>query len=97
MGFLTEYIQGFMPVSCQVWDVKEEEGISGEVIKGASKLVELGWALWDIAHHYVLTNTIAMVTWIKYWINLWYKLFCSCQQEILVSMKLHCSFRHVMC
>ncbi len=80
----------------QVWDVEEEEGVSGEVLEGVNKSIDLGPALWDIAHHYFFTNTIAMVTWVKYWINLRYKFFCNCQQEILISMKLHYSFRHVM-
>ncbi len=62
-----------------MWDIKEEEGISGEVLEGVGKSIDLGRALRDIARHYVLIYTIAMVTWVKYWINLGYKLFCSCQ------------------
>ncbi len=79
MGYLIKYMQGFMLVSCQVWDVEEDEGISGEVLKGAGRSVDLGQALWDIAHHYVFINTTAMVVRVKCWINIGYELFCSCQ------------------
>jgi hypothetical protein len=77
MGFLIEYMQGFMLVSCQMWDVKEE-GVSGEVLEGACRSIDLGQALQDIAHHYVLSNTTTMVVWVKCWINIGYQLFCSC-------------------
>jgi hypothetical protein len=66
MGFLIEYMQGFMPVSRQVWDVEEEEGVNGEVFEVAGQSINLGQILWDIAHHYVLTHTTTMVTWVRY-------------------------------
>ncbi len=61
MGYLIKYMQGFMLVNREVWDVEEEEGVSGKVFKGANRSIDLGWALQDIAHHYVLTNTTTMV------------------------------------
>jgi hypothetical protein len=60
IGFLIEYMQGFMLMDHQVWDV-EEEGINREVFKGACRSIDLGLALWDIAHRYVLVNTTTMV------------------------------------
>jgi hypothetical protein len=65
MGFLTEYMQGFMLVNRRMWDVKEE-GVSGKVFEGAGKSVDLGQAFRDIAHHCVFNNTTTMVTWVKY-------------------------------
>ncbi len=41
MGLLTEYMQGFMPMSQRVWDVKEE-GVSGEVLEGVGRSIDLG-------------------------------------------------------
>jgi hypothetical protein len=37
MGYLIKYMQGFMLVNRQVWDVEEDEGVSGEVLKGACR------------------------------------------------------------
>jgi len=36
LGFVTKYMHEFEHVSRRVWDVKEEEGVSGEVLEGAS-------------------------------------------------------------
>ncbi len=66
MGFFIKYMQGFMPVSCQVWDVEEEKGVSGELFEGAGQSINLGQALWDITHLYVLTNTTTMVAWARH-------------------------------
>ncbi len=44
MGFLTEYIQDFRTMILRMWDVKEEEGVSGEVLEGASFQVNLDLA-----------------------------------------------------
>jgi hypothetical protein len=60
IGFLVEYMQGFILMGHQVWDV-EEEGITKEVLKGAGISIDLGLAIWDIAHRYVLINTTTMV------------------------------------
>jgi hypothetical protein len=42
MGYLIKYMQGFMLLSRQMWDVKEEEGVSGKVIEGTNKAIDLG-------------------------------------------------------
>ncbi len=42
MGYLIKYMQGFMLVNREVWDVEEEEGISGKVFKGANRSIDLG-------------------------------------------------------
>ncbi len=65
MGFLIEYIQDFWAMTQKVWDAEEEEGISGEVLEGASFRVDLDLAKWGIVHHYVITNTTAMANWVK--------------------------------
>jgi hypothetical protein len=63
-----------------VWDVEDEEkGVIGEILQRTGRLIDLGWAIWNIAHHYVLTNTIAMVVWVKCWINIGYQSFYNCQ------------------
>jgi hypothetical protein len=48
-----------------MWDVEEKEGISGEDLEGNSSQVHLDLVNWNTAHHYVLTNTTAMVDWVK--------------------------------
>jgi hypothetical protein len=65
MGFLKKYIQNFWIVIWRVWGAKEEEGIRGEVLEGASSQVDLNPAKWDMTHHYVLMNTTTMVDWVK--------------------------------
>jgi hypothetical protein len=65
MGYLIKYMQGFMLMSCQMWDVEEDDGVSGEVLKGIGRSVDSGRALWNIAHHYVFTNTTTMIVWVK--------------------------------
>jgi hypothetical protein len=50
----------------RVWDVEEEKGISGEVLEGSNISIDLRVTIWDIAFHYVLTNTNAMAAWVKY-------------------------------
>jgi hypothetical protein len=65
-GFLKEYMQKFMPISPRMWDVEEKKAISGEVLEGARKLVDLGQVLQDVAHQYVLINTSTMATWVRY-------------------------------
>ncbi len=65
MGLLMEYMQNFTLVSRRVWDVEEEESVSGEVLEGADRSVYLSPTIRDIAHHYVLTNTTTMAWWIK--------------------------------
>jgi hypothetical protein len=41
MGFLIEHIQKFWTMIRRVWDAEEEEGVSGEVLEGASFQVDL--------------------------------------------------------
>ncbi len=62
MGFVRKYMQDFVPMRWKVWDTKEEKNVSGEVLEAAGKAIDLGVTIQDIAHHYVLTNTIAMAT-----------------------------------
>jgi hypothetical protein len=42
-----------------VWDVEEEEGVSGEVLEGANFQVDFDLTKRNMAHHHVLTNTTA--------------------------------------
>jgi hypothetical protein len=65
MGFLTKYMQDFMPVNRKMWDAEKGKNVSGEVLEGASKSVYLGLAIQNIAHHYVLTNTTTMACWVR--------------------------------
>jgi hypothetical protein len=41
MGLLMEYMQNFTLMSRKVWDVEEEESVSGEVLEGADRFVYL--------------------------------------------------------
>jgi len=65
MGFLTKHMQDFRLVSRRMCDIKEEEGVSGEVLEGADKSIYLHPAIQDIAHHYVLTKTTTMAWWVR--------------------------------
>jgi len=65
MGFIIEYLQDFQAMTWKVWDVEEEEGVSREVLEGASSQIVLDPANWDMAHHYVLINTNTMADWVK--------------------------------
>jgi hypothetical protein len=41
LGLITEYVDRFQPSKRQIWDSDEEEGVCGEVLKGASTQIEL--------------------------------------------------------
>ncbi len=41
MGFVTKYLQEFQHVSKIIWDVEEEEGVVGKVLKGIIEKVVL--------------------------------------------------------
>jgi hypothetical protein len=56
LWFVIEYIHEFEHVSRKVWDAKEEEGVFGEVLEGASLKVLLNPILRDLTHKHVLTN-----------------------------------------
>jgi hypothetical protein len=64
MGFVIEYLQEFQHVSKRIWDVEEEKGVVGEVLKGVVEKVVLSSTLQDLAHNYVLTNIEIMAPWI---------------------------------
>ncbi len=64
LGFVTEYFQEFEHVFKRAWDVKKEEGVSGEVLEGAPTKFVFSPILQDLAHDYVLTNTKIMGPWI---------------------------------
>jgi hypothetical protein len=51
-------MQDFRTVTRRMWDAKEEEGVSGEVLEGVASRVVLDPIDQDMAHHYVLTNQI---------------------------------------
>ncbi len=63
-------MQDFMLMRQRLWDAKKKEGVSGEVLEGVGRAIDLGVTIQDIAHHYVITNTIAMASWVKYKMNL---------------------------
>lgn len=64
MGFVTKYLQEFYHVSRRIWDVKEKEGVVGEVLEGAVENYVLSPKLQDLAHNYVFINTEIMSPWI---------------------------------
>jgi hypothetical protein len=64
IGFVTEYLQRFDVVQCQVWDAEEEYGDAKEVLEGAKKSYVMSTALRDAAHHSVLTNVSVMQPWL---------------------------------
>ncbi len=41
LGLIIEYMDQFQPSKRQIWDSDEEEGVCGEVLKGASIRIEL--------------------------------------------------------
>ncbi len=65
LGLIIKYMQQFQLVKSQ-WDYDEEEGISEEVLEGATIWWELPIAMWDITHNYVFNNTNAMAPWVRW-------------------------------
>jgi hypothetical protein len=57
LGYLTEYMAGFEPVSTRVWNSEEEEGVIGEVLQGSATPKKLSHEARDMAHQYVQQNT----------------------------------------
>jgi hypothetical protein len=64
IGFVTEYMQEFKHVRCRLWEAYEEEGVCGEVLKGAGIKFILPKECHDLAHIDVLTNTSCLAPWV---------------------------------
>jgi hypothetical protein len=47
------------------WNLKEEEGAIGKVLKGVVSQIWLIVAIQNMAHHDVFNNTNAMTPWVK--------------------------------
>ncbi|KAL3698153.1 hypothetical protein R1sor_012229 [Riccia sorocarpa] len=60
LGFITEYMEEFVPIKTRVWDAEEEEGVSGEVLQERGKVRHLAEWEWNLAHKYVLQNSRCM-------------------------------------
>lgn len=65
LGYITEYLADYQPVTRRVWNSDEEEGVCGEVLEGAASTVKLTMEIRDLAHQYVLENTDAMQPWLE--------------------------------
>jgi hypothetical protein len=65
LGLIIEYMNHFQPSKRQIWDSDEEEGVCGEVLKGASTRIELIVTQRNMAHNYVLNNTNIMALWVR--------------------------------
>jgi hypothetical protein len=62
---LTEYMQNFMSASRRIWNAKEEEGVSREVLEGVGRFFYLNSTIRNIADHYVFTKTTIMSWWVR--------------------------------
>jgi len=65
IGFVPEYMREFKHVRCHIWDAYEEEGVCGEVLKGARIKFILPKECHDLAHQYVLTNTSCLAPQVR--------------------------------
>lgn len=65
LGFLTEYIAEYDHVKTRVWNSDEEEGVIGEVLEGVATTKNLSRPIRDLAHEFVLHNTVLMEPWIQ--------------------------------
>lgn len=63
LGFLTEYMAGSGDHMRRVWQSEEDDGVTGEVVEGSGRVVQLSIELRDKAHSYVLQNTEPMQPW----------------------------------
>ncbi len=66
LGLIIEYMNHFQPSKRQLWDSDEEEGVCGEVLKGASTRIEIIITQRNMAHNYVLNNTNIMAPWVRW-------------------------------
>jgi hypothetical protein len=53
----------FEGVRTRVWNSEEEEGVGGEVLRGAPEFKQLSIEVRNMAHRYVLLNTDIMQPW----------------------------------
>lgn len=63
LGFLTEYMAGIEGATTRVWEIEEDDGVTGEVLEGGSTVLWLTREARDLAHLYVLQNTELMQPW----------------------------------
>jgi hypothetical protein len=63
LGFITKDLQRFDVVKWQIWDVDEEKGDVGEMLRGSSTKFFTSPGLCDAAHEYVLANISIMMPW----------------------------------
>ncbi len=76
-----------------MWDAKKKDGDNGKVLERANSTIDLGVIIWDIAHHYVLTNTTAMASWVKYKMNPSWHMLSSYKQELIGLIELQPSYK----
>lgn len=60
LGFITEYMHGFKPVSRRVWDEDAEDGDEYEKTEGGDSTLALTPAMRTTAHEYMLRNNTLM-------------------------------------
>lgn len=65
LGYVTEYMAGYEVVKTRVWQSEEDEGVIGEVLQGAGKSLRLTERVRNLAHQYVLENTVVMQPWLE--------------------------------
>lgn len=65
LGFTTEYMTKFTATTQRVWDANEEERVEGQVLEGTGKIRNLTEDLRDIAHDYVIHNSIITALWLQ--------------------------------
>ncbi len=63
LGYITEYMAEFEGVRTRVWNSEEEEGVGGEVLRGAPEFKQLSIEVRNMAHRYVLLNMDIMQPW----------------------------------
>lgn len=65
LGYLTEYMSLYGPVTTRIWDADEEMGSYSEVLEGASRRVKWSAEEINMAHDYVLRNTESLLLWVR--------------------------------
>ncbi|CAM6128101.1 unnamed protein product [Calypogeia fissa] len=63
LGFLTEYMAEYEHVRTRVWNSDEEEGATGEELRGVGQAKSMPINIIKEAHKYVLRNTTIMQPW----------------------------------
>jgi hypothetical protein len=65
LRLITKYMDQFQPSKRRIGDSDKEEGVCGEVLKGASTRIELIVTQRNMSYNYVLNNTNIVAPWVR--------------------------------